>query len=76
MIDQFKENMKCKFRMKDLGKISYFMGSDFKQESGVIKMNQSRYIQKILDRFAMSNCKPRSVDQPSKNWIARMTVNR
>ena len=60
MINQFKENMKCKFRMKDLGKISYFLGIDFKQESGVIKMNQSRYIQKMLDRFGMSNCKPRS----------------
>ena len=30
MINQFKENMKCKFRMKDLGKISYFLGTDFK----------------------------------------------
>ena len=44
MINQFKENMKCKFRMKDLGKIFYFLGIDFKQDSGVIKMNQNRYI--------------------------------
>ncbi|CAB4024008.1 Hypothetical predicted protein, partial [Paramuricea clavata] len=50
-ISQFKENMKSKFRMKDLEEISYFLGISFKQESGVIKMNQKRYIQKILDRF-------------------------
>ncbi len=59
-IIQFKENMKCEFRMKDLGEISFFLGIDFKRENGVIKMNQKRYIQKILDRFNMSDCKPRT----------------
>ena len=59
-ISQFKENMKSKFRMKDLGEISYFLGISFKQGSGVIKMNQKRYVQKILDRFGMSDCKPRT----------------
>ena len=59
-ISQFKENMKSIFRMKDLGEISYFLGISFKQGSGVIKMNQKRYIQKILDRFGMSDCKPRT----------------
>ena len=46
--------------MKDLGEISHFLGMDFKQEGGVIKMNQSRYIAKILDRFNMTHCKPRT----------------
>ena len=75
MINQFKENMECKFRMKDLRKISYFLGIDFKQESGVIKMNQSRYIQKMLDRSAMSNCKPRSTPC-EQNLKVQMTANR
>jgi hypothetical protein len=52
--------MKSKFRMKDLGEISYFLGISFKQGNGVIKMNQKIYIQKILDRFGMSDCKPRT----------------
>ena len=60
MLCQFKDNMKCKFSMKDLGKISHFLGMDFKQEGGIIKMNQSRYIAKILDRFNMTHCKPRT----------------
>ena len=46
--------------MKDLGEISYFLGISFKQGNGVIKMNQKRYIQKILDRFGMSDCQPRT----------------
>ena len=60
MLCQFKDNMKCKFSMKDLGKISHFLGMDFKQEGGIIKMNQSRYMAKILDRFNMTHCKPRT----------------
>jgi hypothetical protein len=59
-ISQFKENMKSKFRMMDFGEISYFLGISFKQGNGVIKMNQKIYIQKILDRFGMSDCKPRT----------------
>ncbi|XP_033124120.1 uncharacterized mitochondrial protein AtMg00810-like [Anneissia japonica] len=46
--------------MKDLGKISYFLGIDFKQINGVVQMNQKRYILKVLERFNMSDCKPRS----------------
>ena len=59
-IDEFKDKMKSDFRMTDLGKISYFLGIDFTQENGVIKMNQKRYIQKLLDCFGMSDCKPRT----------------
>lgn len=46
--------------MKDLGKISYFLGIPFEQKEEEIKMNQKRYILKMLERFGMSNCKPRS----------------
>ena len=46
--------------MKDLDKISYFLGIEFEMESGKLTMCQSRYISKILDRFGMHDCKPRS----------------
>ena len=60
MLCQFKDNMKFKFSMKDLRKIFHFLGMDFKQEGGIIKINQSRYIAEILDRFNMTHCKPRT----------------
>lgn len=66
-MNHFKESMKHKFRMKDLGKISYFLGIDFDQTDGVIKMNQKRYITKMLDRFGMTNCKPRTTPC-EQNW--------
>ena len=46
--------------MKDLGEISWFLGIQFKHDKDVIEMNQSRYIDKLIKRFNMQNCKERS----------------
>ena len=61
-----------KFKMKDLGKLKHFLGTDFAQGDGEIKMNQKRYITKILERFDMTHCKPRST--PCENNL-KMKVN-
>lgn len=55
-----KEMLGAKFKMKDLGKLRHFLGIYFTQTNGEIKMNQKRYITKILERFDMTHCKPRS----------------
>ena len=60
LMEEFKTSMKSQFRMKDLGAITSFLGIDFKQSQGEIKINQSRFILKILQRFGMTDCKPRS----------------
>ena len=48
------------FKMKDLGKLNYFIGIDFHIAQGCVKMNQNKYIGRVLERFNMSNCKPRA----------------
>ena len=60
LLNQFKNNMKDSFKMKDLGEISYFLGIDFTREDGKIKMSQERYLKRILEKFDMQDCKPRS----------------
>ncbi len=60
ILKSVKEMLVAKFKMKDLGKRRHFLGIDFTQTNGVIKMNQKRYITKILERFDMTRCKPRS----------------
>ena len=45
--------------MKDLGQISSFLGIDFSYENGNIAMNQTTYLNKLLNRFDMQNCKPK-----------------
>ena len=46
--------------MKDLGKLSWFLGIEFKCENGSIEMNQTKYLEKVLKRFKMEDCKPRA----------------
>jgi hypothetical protein len=53
-ISQLKENMKSKFRMKDLRKRYYFLGISFKQGSEKIYSENTRY-----STFGMY-CKPRT----------------
>lgn len=48
------------FDTPDLGELKHFLGIDFTQHKGEIKMSQRRQIEKVLQRFGMSECKPRS----------------
>ena len=58
-VDRIKALLKGKFKMKDLGPVKYFLGIEFSHEEG-IKIRQSRYISKILEKEGMSQCKPRT----------------
>jgi hypothetical protein len=54
-----KDSLRNRFKMTDLGELKWFLGTEFKRNGDSIKMNQTRYIQKILSRFKMSDCKPK-----------------
>ena len=60
MLSDVKDMLKGKFNMKDLGKLSYFLGIKFKQVEEEVEMSQKDYIDKIIERFDMISCKPRS----------------
>ncbi|WKA09639.1 hypothetical protein VitviT2T_027264 [Vitis vinifera] len=47
------------FDMKDLGEASYVLGIKILRDraNGVLKLSQKAYIEKILKRFNMHNCK-------------------
>ena len=57
---QTKKILKDRFKMKDLGPISWFLGIQFLQTEEGISMNQSYYLSGVLERFQMSECKPRA----------------
>ena len=59
-IIKIKTKLNSRFKMTDLGKLSWFLGIQFECKNSTIKMNQSRYIKKILSKFSMANFKPRS----------------
>ena len=45
--------------MKDLEELSWFLGIEFKCVDGCIEMNQTTYLEKILSKFEMMDCKPK-----------------
>ena len=59
-LTEVKRNLASRFKMKDLGVLSWFLGIEFTCGNGTIKMSQTKYIERILARFNMKNCKPRS----------------
>ena len=48
---QIKTRLNSRFKMTDLRQLSWFLGIQFECENDTIKMNQSRYIEKILTKF-------------------------
>jgi hypothetical protein len=54
-----KDLLKDKFKMKDLGPVSWFLGVQFSQSVNGIEMTQSHYLQGILKKFGMDQCRPR-----------------
>ena len=58
--------------MENLGVISRFLGIDSKSVPGKITMDQEHYLSKVLERFGMTNCKPKSLPSEQKLFFLRM----
>jgi hypothetical protein len=52
-----------KFKMKDLGILKWFLGIRFvvNDERTQIEMNQTLFIERILAKFGMQDCKPKAI---------------
>ena len=61
-----KEMLMSEFKMKDLGELNHFIGIDFDITQGCVKLNQKKYTERVLERFDMSNCKPRTTPCETK----------
>lgn len=61
-----------KFRMKDVGKVACCLGMRVTQKNDQIWLDQERYINDILERFGMQDCKP--VGTPSDTH-QKLSVN-
>lgn len=57
-MQKVKQELTSKFEMKDLGKAELFLGMRVKQTNSYIKIDQEDYVDKVLRRFNMENCKP------------------
>ena len=60
-LNTFKKNFANSFLIKDLGELNWFLGIQFNITKNCISLNQSFYVQTILNRFKMNEAKPRSL---------------
>lgn len=56
LIDEFKKGMSAKFEMRDLGKLTYYLGIEVDQHDEGIALRQERYAKKILEEIGMRDC--------------------
>ena len=57
-INNFKLEMVARFRMSDLGALSYYLGIEVRQGKEALTLSQSAYASKLLERSGMAECKP------------------
>jgi hypothetical protein len=55
-----KSRLENEFEMSDLGELHYCLGVEFERDRAnhTITMSQSKYIEEVLKRFNMEECKP------------------
>ena len=56
-VESVKSILTQRFKMKDFGVIKEFLGIEFVFENDCVKLHQEKYIQKILIKFQMMDCK-------------------
>ena len=57
-INSFKREMAARFRMSDLGALSYYLSIEVRQGKEELMLGQSAYASKLLERSGMAECKP------------------
>jgi hypothetical protein len=59
-MEKFKERMKAKFKMSDIGDLCYFLGIEVKRDRNkrTLHLSQTKYIKEILWKYKMMDCNP------------------
>jgi Reverse transcriptase (RNA-dependent DNA polymerase) len=57
-IARFKSEMMEKFKMSDLGLLTYYLGIEVQQKPNMITLCQESFAQKILKECDMNECNP------------------
>ena len=66
-IDSFKHEMAARFRMSNLGVLSYYLGIEVRQGKEALTLGQSAYASKVLEWSGMAECKPCMT--PMEEWL-------
>ena len=55
-----KSKLEVEYEMTDLGKLHFCLGVEFTRDrdARTITMSQGKYVEEVLERFGMQDCKP------------------
>jgi hypothetical protein len=70
-IGEFKKEMKKSFSMSDLGLLTYYLGIQVDQKTGVTTLCQSSYALKILENAGMKGCNPSHVPMENRLRLSK-----
>ena len=61
LLVSFKKQISSKFKVKDLGQLTYFLGVEFTISDNSVQMSQSKYCKTVLERFGMMDSNPQKI---------------
>jgi hypothetical protein len=58
--DEFKKAVETRYKVSDFGELNWFLGMNITidKEKKEIRVNQKRYINSLLEKYGMTECKP------------------
>ena len=58
VISDVKKALEATFHVEDRGRLHWFLGLRIRRDEGKVTVDQERYIETMLERFQMDQCKP------------------
>ena len=58
VVSDAKKALEATLHMEDRGRLHWFLGLRIRREEGKVTVDQERYIETMLERFQMDQCKP------------------
>lgn len=71
LIEMFKKQMNERFEMSNLGMLSYYLGIEVAQGRGYIKLKQTAYAKRILEKAGLKDCNPTKYPMDPKECISK-----
>ena len=76
LLEQVKGMLSKKFKMKDLGEVSYYLGMQVSRNDKGIFVSQQRYIEVMLEKYGLSDANPVETPLPHKFNVHAHDVDR
>ena len=57
-VDELKKAFGRGFNMEDKGELKWFLGMEIAREKDVVKVRQTHYVNNLLEKYGMTDCKP------------------